>query len=583
MGNYNVLTSILASILMFVNTGVSFSGDIITDPDVQKEVSSDNWKPGSGKYTLFGSRGTVIESNSSVDIVKTSSVRAGSVLIEQANISATHSFTMGFSDHPYTEHSPGTKIKSASNSTTIKTDDKNVSINLNWNGERVHPANGYDGEQGGGYPVPIGAVDYHNYTVTGIASGMYFLSSQEQQKYEVAPVNIQRPVYHLVPIDVQSGLGPTLDDQYLGYKYYYAKNKIVSGDPDYDYDNPEFYNNLVVSSDSTFGVRSSVVGPDRQQSGVGTYLGYEGFGLNDGNDFKPYSEYFLETSVDFGGGVITGIPEAITGTASLPVDGLGYLVDTKGDDLISLEKGLVDIVNTVNTNFDLGYDKYIDVAELVIDQHEIIKNSAVGGIKNITIPIKQKGSEGTKYLENKLEGVLGYKPGSPGDKAGKFFSLATPPGSALVVNSSIKLFKSSSKTFNIVAKNGNSFKLTILDNGKFKINDATGYPDAPKKAKLPQTELRLLPKDEYDVALTAKNKENKRIRDKIKETDPDLLIDKVTGKKKEIHEIIPVKFGGSPTDPKNKILLTKTEHGKYSSFWLSLQHIITKKNEKPIP
>jgi len=36
---------------------------------------------------------------------------------------------------------------------------------------------------------------------------------------------------------------------------------------------------------------------------------------------------------------------------------------------------------------------------------------------------------------------------------------------------------------------------------------------------------------------------------------------------KQIHEIHPVKFGGSPTDPANKIALTPAEHAKYTTFW----------------
>ncbi|MGK9123893.1 hypothetical protein M1D52_07220 [Olivibacter sp. SA151] len=35
----------------------------------------------------------------------------------------------------------------------------------------------------------------------------------------------------------------------------------------------------------------------------------------------------------------------------------------------------------------------------------------------------------------------------------------------------------------------------------------------------------------------------------------------------QIHEINSVKFGGSPTDLSNKILLTPSEHAKYTNFW----------------
>lgn len=35
----------------------------------------------------------------------------------------------------------------------------------------------------------------------------------------------------------------------------------------------------------------------------------------------------------------------------------------------------------------------------------------------------------------------------------------------------------------------------------------------------------------------------------------------------QIHEMHPVKFGGSPTDIDNKIVLSAKEHAKYTVFW----------------
>jgi len=36
---------------------------------------------------------------------------------------------------------------------------------------------------------------------------------------------------------------------------------------------------------------------------------------------------------------------------------------------------------------------------------------------------------------------------------------------------------------------------------------------------------------------------------------------------KQIHEIQPIKFGGSPTDPSNKIALDPTVHRQFNSWW----------------
>lgn len=39
----------------------------------------------------------------------------------------------------------------------------------------------------------------------------------------------------------------------------------------------------------------------------------------------------------------------------------------------------------------------------------------------------------------------------------------------------------------------------------------------------------------------------------------------------DIHEVHPVKFGGSPTDVNNKIPLLPSKHQEYTNFWNSIQ------------
>ena len=39
---------------------------------------------------------------------------------------------------------------------------------------------------------------------------------------------------------------------------------------------------------------------------------------------------------------------------------------------------------------------------------------------------------------------------------------------------------------------------------------------------------------------------------------------------REVHEVLPIIFGGSPTDPKNKILVTPDEHAQYVLYWNKL-------------
>jgi hypothetical protein len=44
---------------------------------------------------------------------------------------------------------------------------------------------------------------------------------------------------------------------------------------------------------------------------------------------------------------------------------------------------------------------------------------------------------------------------------------------------------------------------------------------------------------------------------------------------KEVHEVHPVVFGGSPTDPKNKVLLTPEQHAEYCVWWNRLYYKLT--------
>jgi hypothetical protein len=96
-----------------------------------------------------------------------------------------------------------------------------------------------------------------------------------------------------------------------------------------------------------------------------------------------------------------------------------------------------------------------------------------------------------------------------------------------------------------------------LREGSFNITSWDAYPSwAPK----PTGTLRLLSGEEYEAARKAANAANAALR----RADPG----KYAGK--QIHEILPVKFGGSPTDPANKIALSPADHAKLTTFWNQL-------------
>lgn len=101
-------------------------------------------------------------------------------------------------------------------------------------------------------------------------------------------------------------------------------------------------------------------------------------------------------------------------------------------------------------------------------------------------------------------------------------------------------------------ESGNKSGRETVKIDEFFIDDWTGYPDAPK----PDGPFRILEGTEYTDARNLANKTNANIH----RNRPDL-------KGTQIHEMHPVKLGGSPTDIDNKIALSPKEHAKYTAFW----------------
>lgn len=161
---------------------------IKNDPVLQSAIARQNWEPG-GKY--FGSttqvRGQLDASSRSgtVSILPSSSVNIGSFSLQSATITGNYGYVLRFSDHPYTEHAPSeSRTTSSDSAKNQRPDGTQTSYSLNWTKTLTHPADGYDGVQGGGYPVPAGARDNYNYTINGIATGTYLVSSSDSQKLE---------------------------------------------------------------------------------------------------------------------------------------------------------------------------------------------------------------------------------------------------------------------------------------------------------------------------------------------------------------------------------------------------------------
>jgi hypothetical protein len=103
--------------------------------------------------------------------------------------------------------------------------------------------------------------------------------------------------------------------------------------------------------------------------------------------------------------------------------------------------------------------------------------------------------------------------------------------------------------------------------GSFSVVDWSNYP-----TYLPQPTgpFRLLSDSEYWAARSAADKANRALRS----ANP------LAYKDMDIHEIHPFKFGGSPTDPANKIVLPRHDHRRVTAWWRQLQLSIEKANGK---
>ena len=138
-------------------------------------ADSSNYTPG-GKYRLFGNgRGTVTNLTNYINVSGGLTQQVGNLAISTTAYSGGLSYEMQFHNHGWEVHSP------FSNKARQDFHTKNGKIvngggatlggatltDLSVTGYEIHPADGYDGEQGGGYPTPTGARDEYLYTVNG--------------------------------------------------------------------------------------------------------------------------------------------------------------------------------------------------------------------------------------------------------------------------------------------------------------------------------------------------------------------------------------------------------------------------------
>lgn len=106
----------------------------------------------------------------------------------------------------------------------------------------------------------------------------------------------------------------------------------------------------------------------------------------------------------------------------------------------------------------------------------------------------------------------------------------------------------------VATNNAGQLTRTYAD-GTFSVSDWAGYPTGVPKPPAGST-YRLLSGAEYQEARRLANNANARLRRSG-----------VVPEGHEIHEIIPVKYGDSPTDPANKVYLPRGIHRSEVTLW----------------
>ncbi|MBP5789407.1 MAG: MafB family polymorphic toxin [Neisseriaceae bacterium] len=163
----NIKKYLSGSLKLVVLTGVlAISANVVMASDI---ANSDNYKPG-GKYRLFGGgRGTVTNLTNYIRVGGGFTQQVGNLAISTTTYSGGLSYEMQFHNHGWQVHSPfaNTAQRDFSSKKGSVVQGGTTLTDLHVTGYEIHPADGYDGEQGGGYPTPTGARDEYLYTVNG--------------------------------------------------------------------------------------------------------------------------------------------------------------------------------------------------------------------------------------------------------------------------------------------------------------------------------------------------------------------------------------------------------------------------------
>ena len=164
------LRRLLAAAVCLAAVQPAAAADLSGSSFVRQAADRASYEPG-GKYSLFGSRGSITQRDGQITVSPTFTQQIGNLEFSRATINGNIGYTISFSGHGYEVHAPFDNYASrtASDRQGSIVSGGAASYSLNWTGHENHPADGYDGPQGGGYPAPAGARDIYSYTVNGTA------------------------------------------------------------------------------------------------------------------------------------------------------------------------------------------------------------------------------------------------------------------------------------------------------------------------------------------------------------------------------------------------------------------------------
>lgn len=158
------LQTLLIAATLFLGILPGALADPLTDMmRLQQDIKARDFEPG-GKYHLFGSaRGSVKNRLNTLTPAYHSALNVG-----RAQYEGVVHYETRFSNHGYEEHAPFHQHDSRSKFQDAPDLSDGFGVyRIEWTGSEVHPADGYDGPQGGGYPKPKGARDIYSYHVKG--------------------------------------------------------------------------------------------------------------------------------------------------------------------------------------------------------------------------------------------------------------------------------------------------------------------------------------------------------------------------------------------------------------------------------